>query len=161
MTNPVVINTVPGTSYGDIIREFDAPVEAVFNAHTDPELFVQWISPRNLTTTLTHWDFRTGGGYAFEQADAAGNVYAFRGVLHTIVENELIIRTFEYLGMPNEVSLDTIRFEALPESRSRLVDHAVFPSKEVLERMLTEGMGEGMSEGYEKLDELLKGRRAS
>ena len=31
-----------------IIREFDAPPEKVFRAHTDPELVVQWLGPRGL-----------------------------------------------------------------------------------------------------------------
>lgn len=155
MTNPVIINAEPGTSYADISREFDAPIDAVFRAHADPDLFAQWIGPRELENTITHWDFRSGGGYAFEQKDADGSVYAFRGVFHTVVENELVIQTFEYLGAPNEVSLDTIRFESLPGGRSRLVDHSVFPSREVLDTMIEQGMERGMSEGYEKLDELL------
>jgi uncharacterized protein YndB with AHSA1/START domain len=158
MTNPVIINAEPGTSYADISREFDAPVDAVFRAHADPELFAQWIGPRDLENTITHWDFRSGGGYAFEQKDADGGVYAFRGVFHTVVENELVIQTFEYLGAPNEVSLDTIRFESLPGGRSRLVDHSVFPSREALDVMIEQGMERGMSEGYEQLDELLAAR---
>ena len=32
-----------------IVREFDAPPEKVFRAHTDPELVAQWLGPRNLT----------------------------------------------------------------------------------------------------------------
>jgi uncharacterized protein YndB with AHSA1/START domain len=161
MSNPVVIDAVPGTSYADITREFDASAEAVFHAHADPELFARWIGPRSLETTITEWEFRTGGRYAFEQKDPGGDVYAFRGVFHTIVENELIIQTFEYLGAPNQVSIDTMRFEALADGRSRLVDHSVFPSKEALEGMMAEGMEYGMREGYEKLDELLSGRVAS
>ena len=31
-----------------IIREFDAPPEKVFRAHTDPDLFVQWNGPRGM-----------------------------------------------------------------------------------------------------------------
>ena len=154
-TNPVVIDAVPGQSYADISREFEAPAAAVFRAHADPELFGVWIGPRSLATRITNWDFRTGGGYRYEQKDADGNVYAFRGVFHTIRENELLIQTFEYEGMPDEVSIDIMRFENLPEGRSRLVDHSVFPSIEVLEGMMAEGMEYGMNEGYEKLDELL------
>lgn len=155
MTNPVIIDAVPGTSYADITREFEAPVEAVFQAHAVPELYVQWIGPRRLENAITHWDFRTGGGYGFEQKDADGTLFAFRGVIHTVAENELIIQTFEYLGAPGEVSLNRLRFESLPGGRSRLVAHAVFPSKEALEAMMAQGMEYGMTEGYEKLDELL------
>ncbi|WP_434316292.1 SRPBCC family protein [Leifsonia sp. P73] len=155
MTNPVVIDAVPGTSYADITREFEAPVEAVFRAHADPDLYVQWIGPRSLDNTITQWDFRTGGGYAFEQKAPDGAVYAFRGVIHTVVENELIIQTFEFLGAPDQVSLDLLRFEPLPGGRTRLAGHSVFPSKEALEAMISSGMEYGMREGYEKLDELL------
>ena len=155
MSNPVIIEATPGQSYADITREFDAPVAAVFRAHADPELFKIWIGPRSEQTTITHWDFRSGGGYRFEQTEGDGQTYAFRGVFHTVVENELIIQTFEYEGWPNEVSLDCIRFEELSDGRSRIVDHSVYPTVEVLENMVREGMETGMREGYEKLDELI------
>ncbi|RDV45460.1 polyketide cyclase [Leifsonia sp. ku-ls] len=155
MSNPVTIEAVEGTSYADITREFDAPVEAVFRAHADPELYARWVGPRRLVTTITDWDFRTGGRYAFEQRDEDGSVYAFRGVIHTVVENELLIQTFEYEGAPGEVSLDRMRFESLPGGRSRLVGRSVMTSREALEAMIASGMEYGVREGYEKLDELL------
>jgi uncharacterized protein YndB with AHSA1/START domain len=158
MTNPVVIETAPGTGYLDLTREFDAPVQAVFRAHADPDLFVQWVGPRGLTSTITSWDFRDGGNYGYEQRAAAGEAYGFRGVFHTVIENSLIIQTFEYLGEPGEVSLDRMRFEPLPDGRSRLVGRAIFPSVQALERMVAEGMEHGMDEGYQKLDELLRAR---
>lgn len=154
MSNPLIIDAVAGTSYADITREFEAPVEALFRAHADPELFAQWIGPGEERTEVTHWDFRSGGGYRFVQRDANGE-YAFRGVFHTVRENELIIQTFEYEDWPDEVSVDTIRFEGLADGRSRLVDHSVFPSIEVLENMVAEGMERGIREGYEKLDVML------
>jgi len=155
MSNPVVIEAVPGTSYADITREFDAPVEAVFGAHADKDLFAQWIGPGSYENVVTEWDFRTGGSYRFEQRDAEGNAYAFRGSFHTVRENELIIQTFEFEGWPDAVSLDVIRFESLPDGRSRLVDHSVFDTIETLEAYLKEGMSDGMEAGYRKLDEML------
>ena len=155
MGNPVIIEAVPGTNYADLTREFDAPVEALFRAHADAELYATWIGPRALETEITRWDFRSGGGYGFEQRDTNGQSFGFRGVFHTIVDNELIIQTFEYLGAPNEVSLDRMRFEALPGGRSRLAGRSVFTSAEALEEMIASGMEYGVREGYEKLDELL------
>ncbi len=155
MSNPVVIDATPGQSYADISREFDAPVEAVFRAHADRDQFREWIGPRALQTNIIEWDFRTGGRYRYEQTDPEGNAYTFNGVFHTVRENELIIQTFEYEGAPDEVAIDTMRFEELPGGRSRLVDHSVFPTVEVLEGMMSQGMEYGMNEGYEKLDELL------
>ena len=154
MSNPLVIDTVPGTSYADITREFDAPVEALFRAHADPALFAQWIGPGEERTEITDWEFRSGGSYRFVQRDKDGE-YAFRGSFHTVRENALIIQTFEFEGWPDEVSMDRISFESLPGGRSRIVDHSVFPSIEVLENMIAEGMERGMREGYEKLDRML------
>ena len=48
-----------------IIREFDAPVAKVYQAHVDPKLFVQWNGPDYLTTTPVVWDARTGGSYRY------------------------------------------------------------------------------------------------
>lgn len=158
MTNQLVIEAVPGTGYLDITREFDAPVQAVFRAHADPDLYAQWIGPRELATTITSWDFRDGGNYHFEQQDAGGEVYGFRGVFHTVVEHSLIIQTFEYLGAAGEVSLDRLGFEALPDGRSRLVGRSLFTSAQALERMIEQGMAHGVTEGYQKLDELLRAR---
>ena len=155
MSNPVVIDATPGQSYADISREFDAPVAAVFRAHADRDQFREWIGPRALQTNIIEWDFRTGGRYRYEQTDPEGSSYTFNGVFHTVRENELIIQTFEYEGAPDEVAIDTMRFEELPGGRSRLVDHSVFPTVEVLEGMMSQGMEYGMNEGYEKLDELL------
>lgn len=155
MSNPVTIEAVEGTSYADITREFDAPVEAVFRAHADPGLYAKWIGPRRLVTTITDWEFRTGGRYAFAQRDGDGSVYAFRGVIHTVVLNELLIQTFEFEGAPGEVSLDRLRFESLPGGRTRLVGRSVMTSREALEGMIASGMEYGVREGYEKLDELL------
>jgi len=158
MSNPVVIDATPGQSYADITREFEAPAAAVFRAHADPELFKSWIGPRGYETRITDWDFRTGGGYRFEQGGEEGT-FGFRGVFHTVRENELIIQTFEYEGAPDEISVDVIRFEELPGGRSRIVDHSVFASVDALETMMQQGMEVGMREGYEQLDELLAAGR--
>ena len=46
-----------------IIREFDAPPEKVFRAHTDPDLVAQWMGPRGLENRIDVWDCRTGGAW--------------------------------------------------------------------------------------------------
>ena len=40
------ITAEPDTPFIDVTREFDAPRDLVFRAHTDPELLVQWLGPR-------------------------------------------------------------------------------------------------------------------
>ena len=157
MTKALELNAPVDTLAMEFTRDFDAPVQALFRAHAEPDLVRQWLGPHGVEMTIDHWDFRTGGGYRYLHSDGDGQ-YRFNGVFHKVRDGELIIQTFEYEGWPHEVSLDTIRFEELPGGRSRLVDHSVFPSVEVLENMVEQGMEYGMREGYEKLDELIAGR---
>lgn len=48
-----------------IQRVFDATPEQLVRAHTDPDLVVRWLGPRNLTMTIDRWDARTGGEYRY------------------------------------------------------------------------------------------------
>jgi uncharacterized protein YndB with AHSA1/START domain len=65
-----------------ITREFDAPRDLVFRAHTEPDLLVQWLGPRDLTTTIDQYEVRNGGTWRYLQTDAEGNAYGFHGVFH-------------------------------------------------------------------------------
>ncbi|WP_167137179.1 SRPBCC family protein [Diaminobutyricimonas sp. TR449] len=155
MTNPLTVTAPEGVPYIDFEREFDAPVAAVFNAHKDPELLKQWLGPRGYEMVIDHFDFRTGGGYRYIHRDPEGQEYVFNGVYHTVRENEFAIQTFEFEGFPDVVSIESMTFEDLGNGRTRLRGHSVYPSQEARDGMVSSGMEEGMSDGYEQLDELL------
>jgi uncharacterized protein YndB with AHSA1/START domain len=156
--NAVTITAEPGTPFIDITREFDAPIERLFAAHVDADLYAQWIGPRGYNTTVEALDVTPGGRYRFLQYGPDGDgPYAFNGVTHAVRENELIILTFEFEGWPDVVSLDTYRFESLPGGRSRLTTHNVFPTVEARDGMVESDMELGVVQGYERLDEVLEG----
>ena len=140
-----------------ITREFDAPRELVFRAHIDPELYVQWLGPRELTMKLETFEPRSGGSYRYVHTDPAGNQYGFHGVNHEVLPPERIISTFEFEGLPEtgHVVLGTLRFEALPGNRTKLTSQSVFQSVADRDGMLQAGMERGVNEGYDRLVELL------
>ena len=155
--NKTKIVAEPGKQELFITREFDAPCELVFKAHTDPNLFVQWLGPRDLTTTLETFEPVSGGRYRFIQKDKDGNEYGFHGVFHE-VSPERVIQTFEFEGLPESghVTLETMTLEALPNGRTRLTAHSVFQSVSDRDGMVQAGMERGVNEGYERLDEILE-----
>jgi uncharacterized protein YndB with AHSA1/START domain len=155
--NPVTITAPEGLPFVDIVREFDAPVAAVFAAHRDPELVRQWLGPNGYEMTIERWDFRPQGGYRYVHTDPEGNAYGFNGTFHSIRENEFAVQTFEFEGAPDVVSLDSMTFEDLGDGRTRLHGHSVFPSLEARDAMVEHGMARGVTEGYERLDALLAG----
>jgi uncharacterized protein YndB with AHSA1/START domain len=155
MTNPVTITAPEGLPFIDIEREFDHPVAAVFGAYRDPELFAQWIGPKDLGVKLERYDFTTGGGYRFVNFDENGVEYGFHGVFHTVRENEFAVQTFEFEGFPDAVSIESLTLTPLPGDRTRVSIHAVYPTVEGRDGMIASGMEHGVTEGWEKLDALL------
>lgn len=152
----LTITAPEGLPFIDIERQFDAPVSAVFRAYTDRELFRRWIGPRGYETTMGDWHPSDGGRWSYVSRDERGEDYAFRGSFHTVRENELIVQTFEYVGWPDVVAIETLRFEDLGD-RTRIVAHSVFPTVEARDGMVASGMEHGVREGFEQLDELLAG----
>lgn len=156
--NRTVITAEPGKQELFITREFDAPRELVFKAHTDPELYAQWLGPRGLTTTFETFEPISGGRWHFIQKDKDGNEFKFHGVNHDVTAPERIIGTFEFDGLPEagHVLLETTTFEALPGGRTRITSHSVFQSIEDRDGMVAAGMETGVVDGYERLDEILE-----
>ena len=154
--NKTTITVEPGKLDLFIIREFDAPMEVVFKAHTDPELFIRWIGPRGLTTNLKTFEPVSGGKWRFTQKDKDGNEFGFHGVFHE-VSPERVIQTFEFDGLPESghVTLETMILEDLPNGRTKLTTHSVFQSVSDRDGMIESGMERGVNEGYERLDEIL------
>ncbi len=155
--NPVTITAPEGLPFIDIEREFDHPVELVFRAHKDPELLRRWLGPRGYEMDIAEYDFATGGRYRYVHR-VGGESYGFNGVFHVVRDGEFAIQTFEFEGYPDVVSIESIRFEPLPEGRSRIRVHAVYPSLEARDGMVASGQEKGVREGYERLDEVLAGR---
>jgi uncharacterized protein YndB with AHSA1/START domain len=137
-----------------IERVFEAPRDRVFAVYTDPELIPRWWGPRQYTTIVEQMDVRTGGDWHFIQRDDAGNEHGFRGTYREITPPELIEQTFEWLGMPGHVAVERAEFEDLGD-RTRVVTTSLFHTGEERDGMIASGMESGLSESYERIDELL------
>lgn len=137
-----------------IIREFDAPVEKVFRAHTDPEIFEKWMGPNGYENEIETFDCRTGGSYRYKSSGDGWEGW-FRGSFHEIRPNSVIIQTFNYEDIPDGVSLDRIEFEDIGDGRTRLTATSLVDSFEGRDAFIASGMEVGVVEGYQRLDEIL------
>lgn len=137
-------------------RDFRATPAQLFRAHTDPEIFVRWMGPRELENEIVEWDARDGGSwrYTARHDDFEGS---FRGCFHTVREDR-IVQTFTWEGMPDAVSLETLTFEDLGDGRTRLHAVSLCDSFESRDQWLASGMEVGVNEGYAELDRLLAER---
>lgn len=156
--NKTTITAEPGRQEFFITREFDAPRELVFKAHTDPKLYVQWLGPRGYEMKLETFEPVSGGRYRYIHKDKDGNEYGFNGTFHEMSE-ERMIQTFEFEGLPERghVSLDSMTLEELPGHRTKITIHSVFQTVSDRDGMIQSGMERGINDGYERLDEILAG----
>ena len=159
--NKTVITSEPGKQELFITREFDAPRELVFRAHTEPELYEQWVGPNDLKMTVEQMDAVAGGSYRFVH-EREGHKYTFHGVYHEVLSPQRIIGTFEFDGLPEtgHVIMGTTKFEDLGDGRTRLVHQSVFQSVADRDGMIQSGMERGVNDGYKKLDILLSTQAA-
>lgn len=76
-----------------VTRIFDAPLELVWKAWTEPEQVMRWWGPANYTSPSCKLDLRVGGGYVFAMqapADQGGQISYTSGIYKKIVPMELL-----------------------------------------------------------------------
>jgi uncharacterized protein YndB with AHSA1/START domain len=157
MANRTKISASPGGREVIVEREFDAPREKVWKTWSEPDLVKKWLGPRKYEMAIEKWDFKAGGSYRYIHKGDDGE-FAFHGVFHGIYPNEKAIQTFEFEGSAEagHVSLDTLILEDLGGNKTKLTTISVFQTPEDRDGMIQAGMEKGISEGYERLDELLE-----
>lgn len=153
------VTAEPASTLVIVEREVNAPRDLVFRAFTDPALLAQWLGPRRLTMRVEEYDVRHGGVYRYVHVDTDGTEYVFRGTFHGDPSPDRMVQTFEFLGYPGHVSLDTL--DLVDRGPRTLVrTSSVFQSVEDRDGMLAHGMTGGMEEGYQRLEELAARLRA-
>lgn len=136
-------------------REFDAPRDLVFEAHTSCEHMTRWWGPRKYEFASCEIDFRPGGKWRIVHRGPDGYEHTFRGEYREIVPPERIVWTFEYEGFPGSVSVETLTLEE-HDGKTLLTATSVYDTVQERDGMLQSGMEEGAGETMERLDEYLE-----
>lgn len=144
-----------------LLRRFDAPVELVFEAFTEPELLRRWqFGPDGWSMPLCTVDLRPGGEYHHTWSKEGEPDLVLVG---TFVEVEpprrLVAREEFKMPWSPGATLVTTAFER--EAGGTLVRMTIeFPSIEARDAALDTGMTGGMEIGYQRLDAILAERES-
>lgn len=133
-----------------ITREFDLPVDLLFKAYEEPELFEQWMG-----TKVLKMENKKHGSYAFETSHNGNVVFSANGTIHEFVPNQKITRTFEMENTPFPVQLEFLEFEELSKETSKLTMKTVFKSVEFRNRLLKMPFAYGLNKAHDKLQEIM------
>jgi uncharacterized protein YndB with AHSA1/START domain len=133
-----------------ITREFDLPLELLFKACTEPDLVEQWMG-----TKVLKLESKKHGSYQFERKDDDGNiVFSANGVIHELIPDQKIIRTFEIENTPFGVQLEFIEFERLTETTSKLHIRTIYESIEQRNQLLQLPFAQGLNMAHNRLEDL-------
>jgi uncharacterized protein YndB with AHSA1/START domain len=137
-----------------IAREFDAPRHLVYKAWTTPELVERWWSGRQGEMKRVEIDLRVGGRWRYVMEVPGGIEVAFNGEYREIVENERIVTTEAYEGVPGgEPALNVVTFDDV-DGRTRLELLVKCATKADRDAIIESGMETGMQEQMDLLEEL-------
>ncbi|WP_285008182.1 SRPBCC family protein [Pedobacter faecalis] len=150
MEQKTKINAEEGSQEIIITRVFDLPVELLFKAYEEAELFEQWMS-----TKVTKFDMRKHGSYAFETSHNGQVAFRANGTIHEFVPNLKITRTFEMENTPFPVQLEYLEFEAPTAQTSKLTMQIVFKSTAQRNQLLQMPFAQGLNWAHNKLQDTL------
>lgn len=85
-------------------REFNAPVQEVWDAWTKPEQIAQWWGPEGSSVRIEELNFKPQGTWRYVMVDEqTGGEYAAEGIFAEVVEGRKIVTTDKF----GDADLDT------------------------------------------------------
>jgi len=150
MEQKTKVSAVEGRQEILITREFELPVNLLFKAYTEAGLIEQWMGNRVLK--LESWSH---GSYRFETSDPEGNRISFNGVIHALIPDKKIIRTFEMENTPFGVQLEVYEFEQLSGGNSQLKMHVIYESAEQRDQLLKLPFRQGINMAHNRLEQIV------
>src|SRR6267143_2127884 len=137
-----------------LTRVFDAPRRLVWDAFTKPELLKRWFGPRGWSLVVCEVDLRVGGGFRFVLRGPDGTDMGMRGVYREIVPPERSVHMESFDGYPGESQVTAVFVE--DGGKTTLTATVLYPSREVRDIVLKDGLEHSAGESYDKLAILLR-----
>jgi uncharacterized protein YndB with AHSA1/START domain len=148
---------------------FNAPLERMWKAWTDPEMLKQWWGPNNVTIPECEIDLRVGGEFyiVMEAGEAMG---PYKGTKWPMRAQFTAVEPNSYLaynakawteGQDTETMIDQITEVTLSEENGKTKVHvrAAILKTGPKAKMAAEGMQAGFTQQIEKLSNFLAGKK--
>lgn len=145
--------TLPSDTQVRVTREFDAPKHLVYRAWTTPELIGRWWTANRGEATLVEVDLRVGGKWRYVMVTGSGFEVGFHGEFREIVENERIVSTEVYEGMPEAEAVNTITLEE-KDGRTALTILTQHSCREHRDAHVESGMEDGLQDALDLLEQV-------
>lgn len=86
-------------------RTFDAPIDLVWEAWTQPEHIAHWWGPKGMKVEVVEHNFEVGGAWKYSMTMPDGKEFITEGVYSVIVEKEKIHSLADFKPMTEGVEI--------------------------------------------------------
>ena len=141
-------------------RTFDAPVEVVWQAWTDPAQLSQWWGPKFFTSPVCRADARPGGKIYIEMHAPDGTVYPMSGTYEEVVKPGRIVFTSAPLDGQGRAMFEmrtTITFAEVDGKTALKLEAKVLNMTAADAERYLSGMSMGWNQSLDRLGALVTG----
>ena len=144
-----------------VTRHFAASPEAVYRAHTEPELLKQWLlGPDGWTMPVCISEARPGGRLRFEWSNGAGRGFYLTGEYLEVEPYGRLVH-IERMHLPDPTPDNHVETTFVADAGGTLLTLPMtLPDAQTRAAMLATGMEHGMEASYARL-EAMEARTAS
>jgi uncharacterized protein YndB with AHSA1/START domain len=145
-----------GETHVVVTRHFAAPPEAVYRAHTEPQLIQKWmLGPEGWTMPVCISEARPRGRIRYEWTDGKGGGFYLTGEFLELEPYSRIVHV-ERMHLPDPTPDNRVETRFEPEGAGTLMTmRMTLPDAEARARMLATGMEHGMEASYVRLESVL------
>jgi uncharacterized protein YndB with AHSA1/START domain len=145
-----------GDTHIIVTRQFAAPPEAVYRAHTDPKLIQKWLlGPEGWTMPVCINEAKPGGKFRYEWKNGKGNGFHITGEILELVQYSKIVHV-ERMFLPERTPDNHVETRFDPKGSGTLMTmRMTLPDPETRASMLATGMEHGMEASYARLETMI------
>jgi len=103
----------------NISQEFNAPVEALFNAWAKPEVVSKWFAPGEMTVPEAELEFKKGGQYRIVMQNKDNEQFIVGGEYLEIQAPNKLVFSWQWSTSPHATRV-TVLFSKLADNKSKL-----------------------------------------
>jgi uncharacterized protein YndB with AHSA1/START domain len=133
-------------------REFDAPIELVFDVFTQPEHVRNWFAPFTCEVTECSIDLRVGGSYHIVFVADDGTECSFRGTYSEVEPPTRTVATWLFDGWPDADAVESVDLHET-DGVTKLTMKLSFRDKAGRDHMTT---SDGQQDSFNKLEDYLR-----
>jgi uncharacterized protein YndB with AHSA1/START domain len=148
--------TTEGDTHVVVTRRFAAPPEAVYRAHTEPELIRKWmLGPDGWSMPVCICEPRPGGRIRYEWSKGQGGGFHITGEFIELKPFSRIVHV-ERMHLPDPTPDNHVETRFEPDgSGTRMTMRMTLPDAATRAMMLASGIEHGMEASYVRLETMI------